>query len=72
MLKTTPTGVQGEFVGDELHQKFTRARLKAILEHELREEGRHDASSHVEIAPRLGYFVAIGHGDEMTIRLVEP
>ena len=58
-------------MGDDLHQRFTRARLKAILEHELQEQGRHDAKSHVEIAPRLGYFVAIGHGDDMTIRLVE-
>jgi len=48
-----------------------RARLKAISEHELREEGYLNASSHVEIVPRLGYFVAIGRGDNMTIRLVE-
>jgi hypothetical protein len=58
-------------MGDELKQRFTRARMKAILEHELREEGYHNASSHVEIAPRLGYFVAIGRGDQLTIRLVE-
>ena len=58
-------------MGDDLRQRFTRARLKAILEHELREEGRHGASSHVEIVPRLGYFVAIGHGDDLTIRLVQ-
>ena len=64
-------GRRGESMGEELKQKFTRARLKAILEYELREEGRHDATSHVEIVPRLGYFVAIGHGDDLTIRLVQ-
>jgi len=58
-------------MGDELRQRFMRARLKAISEHELREEGYLNASSHVEIVPRLGYFVAIGRGDNMTIRLVE-
>ena len=71
MLKIAPAGVWGKVVGEELRQKFTRARLKAILEHELREEGRHEANSHVEIVPSLGYFVAIGHGDDVTIRLVE-
>jgi hypothetical protein len=58
-------------MGEELRQRFARARLKAILEHELREEGRHEAKSHVEIVPRLGYLVAIGHGDDLTIRLVQ-
>lgn len=58
-------------MGDELRQRFTRARLRAMLEHELEEAGRHGTSSHVEIVPRLGYFVAIGHGDDLTIRLVQ-
>lgn len=61
----------GESMADELKQKFTRARLKAILEHELREQGHNEASSHVAIVPRLGYFVAIGNGDDLTIRLVQ-
>jgi DNA-binding winged helix-turn-helix (wHTH) protein len=47
------------------------ARLKAILEHELRKEGRHESSSHIETVPRLGYLIAIGHGDNLTIRLVQ-
>jgi hypothetical protein len=58
-------------MSDELKQRIIRARLKAILEHELREEGRHEASSHIEIVPRLGYLIAIGHGDDLTIRLVQ-
>lgn len=56
---------------EELRQRFVRARLAAILQHELREEGYLDASSHVAIVPSMGYLVAIGRGDYLTIRLVE-
>jgi hypothetical protein len=56
---------------EELRQKFVRARLAAILEHELREEGCIHARSHVAIVPEMGYLVAIGREDSMTIRLVE-
>jgi hypothetical protein len=45
--------------------------LAAILEHELREGGNHEANSHVAIVPELGYIVAIDNGDSLTIRLVE-
>jgi len=45
--------------------------LAAIIEHELRENGHNHVRSHVAIAPRLGYFVAIGNEDSMTIRLVQ-
>jgi hypothetical protein len=55
----------------ELKRRFIRARLRAILERALRLEGRAEASSHIEIVPRLGYLVAIGHGDDFTIRLVQ-
>jgi uncharacterized protein YmfQ (DUF2313 family) len=55
---------------DELRTKFVRARLAAILEHELRESGV-QARSYVAIAPRLGYFVAINDEDSFTIRLVQ-
>ncbi|MGC1299847.1 MAG: hypothetical protein WA869_32895 [Alloacidobacterium sp.] len=48
-----------------------RARLAAIVEYELREGGNSHASSHVAIVPRMGYLVAIGNGDSMTIRLIE-
>jgi hypothetical protein len=58
-------------MGDELRTKFMRARLAAILEHELRENGHVHARSYVAIAPRLGYFMAIGNGDSLTIRLVQ-
>jgi len=58
-------------LADELRRRFTRARLAAILEHELMESGKHSARSHVAIVPEQGYFVAIGDGDSVTIRLVE-
>jgi len=45
--------------------------LAAIVEHELRENGNTHVRSHVAIAPRLGYFVAIGDEDSLTIRLVQ-
>jgi len=45
--------------------------LAAILEHELREGGNHEANPHVAIVPQLGYIVAIDNGDSVTIRLVE-
>jgi hypothetical protein len=47
-----------------------RARLAAILEHELREGGNNEAHSHVVIVPRMGYLLVIGYGDSLTIRLV--
>ena len=55
----------------ELRTRFMRARLAAILEHELRESGNQQARFHVAIVPRMGYFVAIGDGDSLTIRLVQ-
>jgi hypothetical protein len=58
-------------MSDELKPRFVRARLAAILEHELREGGTHEANSHVAIVPELGYIVAIDNGDSLTIRLVE-
>ena len=58
-------------MADELKTKFMRARLAAILAHELRERGNHNADSHVAIVPHMGYLVAIGNGDSVTIRLVE-
>jgi hypothetical protein len=58
-------------MGDELRSRFTRARLAAILEHELRESGNIDARPHVAIVPRMGYLVTIGNGDSLTIRLVQ-
>jgi hypothetical protein len=58
-------------MGDEIKRKFMRARLAAILEHELSESGNHNARSHVAIVPQMGYLVAIGDGDSLTIRLVE-
>jgi hypothetical protein len=58
-------------MSDELKTRFTRARLAAILEHELRERGNSHASSHVAIVPQMGYLVSIGNGDSLTIRLVE-
>jgi hypothetical protein len=48
-----------------------RARLAALLEHELNENGNNSARSHVAIVPQMGYLVAIGDGDSLTIRLVE-
>jgi hypothetical protein len=63
--------MNGKLKEDQLKQRFTRARLKAILDHDLREAGHHEAASHVEIVPRMGYLVAIGHGEALTIRLVE-
>ena len=56
---------------DELKPRFVRARLAAILEHELRESGNHEVSSHVAIVPNMGYIVVIDNGDSVTIRLVE-
>jgi len=58
-------------MGDELRSRFTRARLAAILEHELRESGKMNAQPHVEIVPRMGYLVTIGDGESLTIRLVQ-
>jgi len=58
-------------MGDELKRKFMRARLAAILDHELSENGNTNARSHVAIVPRMGYLVAIDEGDSLTIRLVE-
>lgn len=57
-------------MADELKPRFVRARLAAILEHELRECGNHEVNAHVAIARDLGYFVAIEDGDSVTIRLV--
>jgi|HubBroStandDraft_6_1064221.scaffolds.fasta_scaffold3142595_1 hypothetical protein len=48
-----------------------RARLAAILEHELQESGKRHARPHVAIVPQKGYLIAIGDGDLLTIRLVE-
>lgn len=47
-----------------------RARLAAILKHELHERGDSEAHSHVAIVPRMGYLVVIGYGESLTIRLV--
>ena len=58
-------------MADELKVRFTRARLAAIVEHELREGGNEEARSHVAIVPRLGYLVTIGNGDSTTIRLIQ-
>jgi len=58
-------------MAEELKSRFTRARLAAILEHELIESGNCDARSHVAIVPELGYLVTIGNGDSLTIRLIE-
>jgi hypothetical protein len=58
-------------MGDELRRRFMRARLAAILDHELNENGSTNARSHVAIVPQMGYLVAIGDGDSLTIRLVE-
>ena len=55
----------------DLRSRFMRARLAAILEHELRDSGNHEARSHVAIVPQMGYFVAIDSGDSLTIRLVQ-
>jgi hypothetical protein len=57
-------------MGDDVRRRFMRARLAAILEHELREGGNNEARSHVAIVPQMGYLVAIGHGESLTIRLV--
>jgi hypothetical protein len=54
-----------------LRRKFMRARLAAILEHELTENGKSSARSHVAIVPRMGYLLTIGDGESLTIRLVE-
>ncbi len=58
-------------MADELKSKFMRARLSAMLEHELREGGNSQALSHVAIVPEMGYLLTIGNGDSLTIRLVE-
>jgi hypothetical protein len=58
-------------MADELRRKFMRARLAAIVEHELQERGDSYARSHVAIVPKMGYLVTIGNGDSTTIRLVE-
>jgi hypothetical protein len=57
-------------LAEELRRRFMRARLAAILEHELRESGRR-ARPHVAIVPQHGYLIAIGDGESLTIRLVE-
>jgi hypothetical protein len=56
---------------DDLKPQFMRARLAAILEHELREGGNNEADLHVAIVPQMGYFVAINDGGSLTIRLIE-
>jgi len=56
---------------DDLRAKFMRARLAAILKHELRESGCTHVRSHVAIVPEMGYFVAIDDHEDVTIRLVE-
>jgi len=56
---------------DEIKIRFMRARLAAILEHELRESGRGHIQSHVAIVPEMGYFVALDNHDDVTIRLIE-
>ena len=58
-------------MADELRAKFMRARLAAILEHELRESGHTHVRSHVAIVPEMGYFVAIHNHEDVTIRLIE-
>jgi hypothetical protein len=58
-------------LADELRRKFTRARLAAILDFELRETGKHHALSHVAIVPHHGYLLTVGDGESVTIRLVE-
>jgi hypothetical protein len=58
-------------MAEELKRRFTRARLAAIVEHDLQELGHSEAHSHVSIVPHMGYLVAIEHGDVATIRLVE-
>jgi hypothetical protein len=58
-------------LAEELRRRFTRARLAAMLEHELRETGRHHIRSHVSIIPQHGYLVAMGDGEAVTIRLIE-
>ncbi len=58
-------------MAEDLTRRFTRARLAAILEHQLREAGNQDARSHVAIVPRMGYLVTIHDCDSLTIRLVE-
>ncbi len=58
-------------MADELRRRFMRARLAAILEHELRASGKHHACPHVAIVPQNGYLIAIGDGESLTIRLVE-
>ena len=58
-------------MAEELKSRFVRARLAAMLEHELREGGKSLATSHVAIVPQMGYLVAIGNEDSVTIRLVE-
>ena len=58
-------------MAEELRARFTRARLAAIIEHKLREDGNCQASSHVAIVPKMGYLVAIDNRDTLTIRLVE-
>jgi hypothetical protein len=63
--------LNGDQMADELKIRFTRARLAAIVEHELREGGNEEARSHVAIVPRLGYLVTIGNGESTTIRLVQ-
>jgi hypothetical protein len=56
---------------DDLKSRFMRARLAAMVEHELLEGGDCQTRSHVAIVPQMGYLVTIGNGDSLTIRLVE-
>jgi hypothetical protein len=58
-------------LAEELRRRFARARLAAILAFELKETGKQHARSHVSIVPQHGYLVAIGDGENVTIRLVE-
>jgi hypothetical protein len=58
-------------MAEELRTRFTRARLAAIVQHKLHEDGNCHASSNVAIVPQLGYLVSIDNGDSVTVRLVE-
>jgi hypothetical protein len=58
-------------MAEEMKARFTRARLAAIVQHELRDGGHHRAHSHVAIAPQMGYLIMIEDDDLVTIRLVE-
>jgi hypothetical protein len=71
LLQECEISYGGTSLADELRRRFTRARLAAILDHQLKETGKYHARSHVAIVPQHGYLVTIGDGDSLTIRLVE-